>query len=221
MTRRRPFVKDISVSAAKRNGARAKGMTGAMEGSQRSCEWPGCDQPGKYRAPKDRDRLDEFRWFCLDHVREYNSRWNYYENMTDEEISASMRSDELWGRPTWKLGKAPADVRAGPHQDGESWRRFGFDDPLEILGDKATLNPGDRRSSIEARKRLLPKPVRRALEIMELDAAATRQAIRLKYKELVKRYHPDQNGGDRSDESRLREVLWAWDQLKASEAFKD
>ena len=214
---------DVSVSATKRKTTRARGMSGEVSSSTRQCEWDGCEKPGNYRAPRSRDHLNEFRWFCLDHVREYNSRWNYYENMTEDEITRSVASDQLWGRPTWKLGKEPAHVRAasGPHADGEAWKRFGMNDPLEVLGENATLNPGEHKSAREARERLLPKLVKRALTVMDLDALATRKEIRSRYKELVKRFHPDQNGGDRSEEARLQEVLWAWDQLKNCDAFKD
>lgn len=221
MTRRSPLEFDVSVSAAKRRTTRKRGMTGQVETSTRPCEWDGCDKPGAYRAPKSRDNINEFRWFCLEHVREYNSRWNYYADMDENEIADSMRSDALWGRQTWALGKGPkAAWIASPHLDGEAWKRFGFDDPLDVLGGNATLNPGGRTEAQEARARLLPQAVRKALSIMELDAMATKEQIRLRYKELVKRFHPDQNGGDRSEESRLRDVLWAWDQLKGHEAFK-
>lgn len=223
MTKRSPLNIDISVSAAKRKAQRTRGMTGEVGSSARRCEWEGCEKPGLYRAPRSREHLNEFRWFCLEHVREYNSRWNFYENMTEEEISASMASDQLWGRPTWKLGKG-AEEGGGPpnpHVDGQAFKRLGLDDPLEALGEKATLNPGERAQAREARERTLPKTIRKALTIMELDALATKTDIRLRYKELVKRYHPDQNGGDRSEEARLREVLWAWDQLKAYDRFRD
>ncbi|MEO1329578.1 MAG: J domain-containing protein [Pseudomonadota bacterium] len=221
MSRRSPLEFDVSVSAAKQKSARKRGMTGRVETSKRLCEWEGCEKHGAYRAPRSRDNVNDFRWFCLDHVREYNSRWNYYADMTEDEIAASMQSDQLWGRPTWTLGKGPrASWIASPHLDGEAWKRFGFDDPLQVLGENATLNPGAREDAKAARARLLPQAVRRALDVMELDSLATREQIRLRYKELVKRYHPDQNGGDRSEEARLREVLWAWDQLKNHEAFK-
>ena len=221
MSRRSPFDFDISVSGSKQKTARKRGMTGRVDTSRRVCEWEGCEKPGDYRAPRSRDAVNEFRWFCLDHVREYNSRWNYYADMTEEEIAASMQSDQLWGRETWAMGKGPrAAWMASPHNDGEAWKRFVFDDPLQVLGENATLNPGARDDVKEVRARLLPQPIRRALEIMELDALATREQIRLRYKELVKRFHPDQNGGDRSEEARLRDVLWAYDQLKNHEAFK-
>lgn len=218
MDKRSPLYKDISVSADKRRRARDRGMSGAVGSGERMCEWAGCTQKAAYRAPKSPQALDEFRWFCLEHVRLYNSRWNYYRDMTEEEIVASQRTDQLWGRQTWRLGKGQG-ASGEPHADGEAWRRFGFEDPLDVLGEKATLNPGERNA--EARARLLPKATRRALEVMKLDVDVTRRDIRLRYKELVKRYHPDQNGGDRSEEDRLREVLQAWDTLKNDPSFSD
>lgn len=222
MTRRTPLNFDVSVSGAKKRAARQRGMTGEVASSKRLCEWEGCQKPGAYRAPKSRDQLDAFRWFCLEHVREYNARWNYYAEMSDEEIAESLKSDQVWGRTTWKFGKdGPGPGVAGPHADGEAWRRFGLEDPLDVLGEKGTLNPGARDEAKRARARLLPKSVRRALEVMDLDPLATKTDIRARYKDLVKRFHPDQNGGDRSEEARLRDVLWAWDQLKNNEAFSD
>lgn len=227
MSRRNPLEFDISVSGAKKKKTtRARGMTGAVESSTRECEWEGCNKPGIYRAPKSRDQLNDFRWFCLEHVREYNSRWNFFENMSEDEISENLQSDKLWGRQTWKLGQRSADElkrEAGmaEHADGEAWKRFGMSDPMDALGDNATMNPGATAEQRRVREKLLPKSLRRALDIMDLDSLSTKKDIRLRYKELVKRYHPDQNGGDRSEEARLREVLWAWDQLKGSDAFPE
>ncbi len=222
MTRRTPLEFDLSVSSAKKKSSRKRGMSGEIGAGARECEWEGCEGKGAYRAPKSRDHLDEFRWFCLDHVREYNRRWNFYENMAEDEIQENMRSDQLWGRPTWKLGKAPGYAGpAGPHSDGEAWRRFGFEGPLEVLGDKGTLNPGSRQAEREMRARRLPESVRKALDVLDLDVLTTRKEIRARYKELVKRFHPDQNGGDRSEEARLAEVLRAWESLKSNPMFKD
>ena len=49
----------------------------------------------------------------------------------------------------------------------------------------------------------------------------TKPEIRKAYKALIKVLHPDMKGGDRSDEDRLQEVMWAWDQIKDSRSFKD
>jgi hypothetical protein len=76
--------------------------------SRRSCEWPGCTGEGEFRAPLSRDQLDQYRWFCLDHVREYNRSWDYYRGMSQAEIEADLRRDTVWQRPTWA---APASGR--------------------------------------------------------------------------------------------------------------
>ena len=97
------------------------------------CEWPGCTAEGEHRAPQARDRLDQYRWFCLDHVREYNRNWDYYRGMTQTEIEADLRRDTVWQRPTWPLG--------GGRQRRPNWRihdGFGFftDDPEQKAREK-------------------------------------------------------------------------------------
>jgi DnaJ-domain-containing protein 1 len=106
-----------------------------------------------------------------------------------------------------------------PHAEGRAWQRFGFDDPMELLGDKATLNPGAER--VARPQRRLPASERRALEILEAQDTQSKSEIRKQYKALVKDLHPDMNGGKRDDEARLAEVVWAWEQIKASRSFRD
>ena len=72
-----------------------------------------------------------------------------------------------------------------------------------------------------AASRKLPPTERRALEILDARDHWTKVEIRRQYKALVKDLHPDMNGGNRSDEDRLQEVVWAWDQIKESRFFKD
>ena len=220
---RHPLDFDISVSADKRRRMRRRGFSGAFESSQRACEWEGCSNKGDHRAPAAPDRLNQFRWFCSEHIRAYNKQWDFYSGMSPDEIETARRADQLWGRPTWRLqGRKASGVHAHPHAEGRAWERFGFKDPFEVLGENATINPGDALDRDERRKRrrLLPKADLKALEAMGLDETATRDSIRLRYKELVKQLHPDMNGGDRSEEERLRKVITAWGHLKKSAAFK-
>ncbi len=82
-----PFGFDISVSSDKKKRQRTRrGMSGAFETSTRACEHPGCQETGQYRAPKSPDDLEEFYWFCKDHVREYNLKWNFFHGQTEEEV---------------------------------------------------------------------------------------------------------------------------------------
>jgi hypothetical protein len=212
MTKGTPFEFDLRVSSdkAKRKTGRRGGMSGAFETSRQGCEYPGCKEKGAYRAPKSPDHLDEFFWFCKDHVRDYNLQWNFFGNATDEEFKKLMDRDRTWERETKPFSKK---------DDGRAWQRLGIDDPLAVLGEKATQNPGSRPTATATRK--LPPTERKAIEILDARDTWSKTDIRKQYKSLVKDLHPDMNGGDRSDEDRLQEVVWAWDQIKDSRFFKD
>lgn len=210
MSKPDPFGFDISVSSAKKKNTRGKrGMSGAFETSTRTCEHPGCEEAGKYRAPKSPDHLDEYLWFCKEHVREYNLKWNFFNGATEEEYQAQMDSDRVWERET-KPMKNPGD-------EARAWSRLGIDDPHQVLGANATRNPG--KSITGTRK--LPPTERRALDILEAKDHWTKAEVRKAYKGLIKVLHPDMNGGDRSQEEQLQEVVWAWDQIKESRNFQD
>lgn len=209
MTSRSPFDFDMRVSADKKRRTRGRrGMSGAFETSSRACEHPGCQEAGQYRAPRSPDQLDEYLWFCRDHVREYNLKWNFFNGQSDEDLQQAMDSDRVWNRET-KPFRTQGEERA--------WHRLGIKDPHEVLGDKATQNPGRAAS---ATRRLPPKE-RKALEILGARDTWTRAELRQQYKSLVKDLHPDMNGGNRADEDRLQEVVWAWDQVKDSRSFRD
>lgn len=208
MSDRDPF--DFDLSAAKDKKRRSKGrrgMSGAFETSTRKCDKQGCELAGQYRAPKSPRNLDEYYWFCKDHVREYNLNWNYFQGQSEAEFQEFLDNATVWERPTKPFGKSAQE---------QAWARHGINDPHEILGANGT--------SPEARARIsrkLPSTERRALEILEAKDTWTRAEIRKQYKSLVKDLHPDMNGGDRSDEERLAEVVWAWDQVKESRYFRE
>jgi hypothetical protein len=207
MSRPDPFGFDMSIKSAKKKNPRGrKGMTGEQETSTRVCEHEGCEEAGKFRAPKAPDVLDDFFWFCREHVREYNAKWNFYEGKTEAEMNAQASSDKVWERRTkdWRDPEAKA------------WARLGIEDPHQVLGQNATRNPGKKAGG----GRKLPPTERRALEILEGDDGWSKAEIRKAYKALIKVLHPDMNGGDRSQEEQLQEVVWAWDQLKDSRNFK-
>jgi hypothetical protein len=186
-------------------------MTGASETSQRVCDHAGCTERGAFRAPKSPDVLDDYWWFCKDHVREYNLKWNFFHGVTEQEFLDQVQNDRVWERPTKPFGKRSEEQRA--------WARLGIDDPHQVLGDNATRNAG--RVNPAAGSRRLPPTERRACEILDVRDTATKTEIRKAYKALVKVLHPDMNGGDRSQEEQLSEVVWAWDQIKDSRNFKD
>lgn len=218
MSSRSPLFYDVSVSADKRRRARVRGMTGAFTSHEKCCEWEGCEAKAEYRAPVSRERLNEYRWFCLDHVRQFNQSWNYFSDYSEDEIDAQIRADRTWERPTWKLGKEKPK-KGGPHSDGKAWARWGFQDPFEVLGEAATINKGDPED--KPKRRLMGEEAR-AMDVLGLPHDVTSRAeVRQRFRELVRDLHPDMNGGDSSDSERLSRVMRAWEILKKSRSFSD
>ena len=210
MTSRPPFEFNLSAAAdKKRKKTGRRGMSGAFETADKPCDYPGCKEKAAFRAPKSPDLLDEFFWFCKDHIREYNLKWNFFQGTTDEEFQKFLDKDRVWERETKPFSR---------QGDGNAWARLGVNDPMSLLGEKATQNPG-RVQSTATRK--LPATERKAIEILDARDTMSKTEIRKVYKGLIKVLHPDMNGGDRSHEEQLQEVVWAWDQLKDSRYFRD
>ncbi len=174
------------------------------------CQWPGCAAAGTHRAPKGRGQERDYWHFCLDHVREYNQSYNFFSGMSDDAV-ARYQKDALTGhRPTWKIG-ANAGGRGGR---GEAID--GADDPFAVfseLNGRGRWRPGPEAAAA-AETRKVFNAERKALDVMGLTAGATLQVIKARYKELVKQHHPDANGGDRSTEDRLIEIIKAYNYLK-------
>lgn len=173
-------------------------MTLEPEAQPRPCEQAGCAEPGAFRAPRDRKSLNEYRWFCLEHVRAYNRAWDYYKGMSPGEIERHLREDSGWQRPTWPLGRLGG---ANPF-DAEVLR-----DPLGVLG--ATPLHAQRRPK-QPRPDEPPPELRAALDVLGLVWPVDALALRSRYKELAKRFHPDANGGDRLAEERLKDINRAY-----------
>ena len=169
----------------------------------RACDQPGCIGEGMFRAPKARDRLNDYYWFCLEHVRAYNAAWDYYAGMTPDQIERQVRNDTVWQRPTWPLG----GKRQRTSDDIE------IEDPFEIFGEGPA--PGSRPGA-DSRMRDLPPEEREALAILDLPPEVTLEELKARYKILVKRHHPDANGGDRSTEDKLREIIQAYNHLRSA-----
>ena len=177
------------------------------------CEWPRCGAPATHRAPKGRLRASEYWRFCLDHVREYNNSYNFFEGMSDDAIAKYQKEDLTGHRPTWKMGSVggrQSDAkRSSRGFRGSAWAA---DDPFELF--ERVSRGGQARPTAEGRKVLNAQ--RRALDVLGLEADAKRADIKSRFKVLVKRHHPDANGGDRTSEDRLREIIQAYNYLKSA-----
>jgi curved DNA-binding protein CbpA len=171
-----------------------------------ACEWHGCAHAGGYRAPKGRHQEGKYFNFCLDHVREYNKSYNYFAGMGDEDVIAYQRSAATGHRPTWSMGVRQAEGRTVERQGWEQ----AFVDPFGIFGGTA------RRTESEPERRPLKNLERRSFAALNLEGSETGSEIKARYKELVKRLHPDANGGDRSSEDRLRQIIQAYHYLRSA-----
>ena len=184
---------------------------GRVENAADACAVPGCAEPGEFRAPRsleDRsgDRPPGWRWLCLDHVREFNSGYNFFSGMSTEEIEAAQRPFAGWDRET----------RAFAHNGADRPPRWAdFADPLDAIGARfRQASPAQRADG-----KPLSGENRRDLAVLGLEADSDRRALRQRYTELVRRYHPDHNGGDRSHEAKLQGVIAAYQRLKGAPAF--
>ena len=177
-----------------------------------ACEGAGCAAAGLYRAPKGRGREGQYWRFCLDHVRTYNASYNYFAGMSDDAVAAYQKDAVVGRRPTWSMGvngsKQHGEAPEGPARD------WAYADPLGILRAEGIVET--RRERPEPKRPRYGALVMKALDILGLDETADAPAIKAQYKALVKRFHPDAHGGDRSFEERLRDIIKAHDTLKAA-----
>ncbi len=193
------------------------GISGDGAG-ERLCDWPGCEHHAAHRAPRARDRLDDYYWFCLDHAREYNRSWDYFAGMEHNEYESLIRSSATWDRPTWPLG-----ARGG---DRSAWPFWAANEAIGAFADAP--DPGARPLQTPrgmAAVSRLKRQDRQALATLELPETASLQDIKKRFKQLVKRYHPDAAGPaakpSRAIEERLRNVIQAYSHLVDSGLYKD
>jgi len=181
-------------------------MHGKVDGATGRCAVRGCRAPGEYRAPVQPANFDGpgvYRLLCLDHVREHNAKYNFFDGMSPDEIAEAQTPYAGWERITRAFASAGADP-------APSWTDFS--DPLDAISARF------RRTNREGSSRFT-KAERRALSVLGLGEDATLKSVRSQYSKLVRRYHPDRNGGDRSHERRLGEVIEAYQALRKSAAL--
>jgi curved DNA-binding protein CbpA len=195
----------------KPNKQSAKQQAQAREAAQ-GCEWPDCPNKGPHRAPKGRENAREYWHFCLNHVREYNQSYNFFSGMNAEAV-ARYQKDALTGhRPTWKMGANGSGKKGGAEAELD-----GASDPFSMfseLNGRGRWRPGPGAEASKPETRKIFNAERKALQVMGLSAEATLEDVKAKYKALVKQHHPDANGGDRSTEDRLIEIIKAYNYLK-------
>ncbi|WP_419905940.1 J domain-containing protein [Kiloniella sp.] len=173
---------------------------------QNCCDVKGCPDAGEFRAPKSRLNLNSYYWFCLNHVREYNAKWNYCKDMGIEEVDNLRRNDAVWGKPTWPLNGASQGTYAHRMDElGKAWQNFA----------------GKDEAQAKQSQKYIPEPERQAIHDLGLQSLESWKIIKKRYLELVKELHPDTNGGLKSAEDRLKKVNLAYSLLKKSTFVKE
>ena len=170
------------------------------------CEWPGCPRPGPHKAPMGRGNEGKFHNYCTEHVQQYNKTYNYFDGMKDDEVAGFQKDARTGHRPTWKLGQNSYANVSGIRRKAANMEA----DPFRLNGlekDKAGRHP---------KGRALRNTELKALQALGLDDRATPEAVKTQYKTLVKRLHPDANGGSRANEDTLKAVIQAYDHLRSS-----
>ena len=181
-------------------------MHGRVEGARDRCAVPGCREPGEFKAPLQPGNFDgpgSWRFLCLEHVREHNAKYNYFDGMSPDEIAEAQSPYAGWERATRAFAHAGADP-------APSWSDFA--DPLDAISTRF------RRTQYDAPSRF-SRQEQRSLSVLGLGEDADLKAVRSRYSQLVRRFHPDRNGGDRSHEGRLGEVIDAYQTLRKAAAF--
>ena len=166
------------------------------------CDYDACFEHGKYKAPKSRIKLDDYFFFCLKHVTEYNKSWNFYKGLTVDQIELSMRKDIIWDRPSWPLKGDPSniisqlnDFISGDYSLFEKDRDFQTFPKNEIKYEN--LTPEENKS----------------ISILGLSMPISVDEIKKKYKKLVKIFHPDVNDNNKEAEKQFKKINEAYKTL--------
>jgi hypothetical protein len=161
------------------------------------CVWQNCNEIGEFKAPAEKDNSKNFRWFCKEHIKQFNQKWDYFDGMSQYEIESFLRSDLTWHRPTQKFG-------SNDNFFNILWNNT-LNDKFKIFNDESSYNVNNRKFSEKDKD---------AFRIMDLKLSDDWTAIQKKFKILVKKFHPDRNSGNKKFEDKLKKITMAYSHLK-------
>jgi len=175
-----------------------------------ACAAPGCEAKAACSLPKSPRAPKERVWLCMEHAREHNRSWNYFDGLSEDEAKKVREASHYGDRPTWSMGKNDR-ARSAANARGPA----DMDDAFGIFGKEAKVQT-ETRGHYRGGKRLTKLQVN-AFDTLALPYAASSSEIRRRYAELLRRFHPDSNGGDRSAEEQLSQVVKAHQILKKAQ----
>ena len=159
------------------------------------CDKKECNENGEYKAPKSRIKLNEYYYFCLAHIKEYNKSWDFYKGLTVDQIEQSINKDSVWDRPSWPLKGNPSKV---------------MEQINEFMNNDYNLFENDRNQQKYYKNRLLDETLTNeqnlALKSLGLQLPINLDQIKKKYKKLVKIFHPDVNDNNKQAENKFKEI---------------
>lgn len=168
--------------------------TEEIENSGHNCAWGDCREPGNFKAPRSRNALHDYQWFCAEHIAAFNKNWNYFEGMSQDEIYAYQKDASTGHRPTWRMDQL------GGNLDQKMEEAFG-----RLFGDGRST-PRHQAPPISAKSR-------DALAMFDLEHPATAAQIKGQYRVLVKKYHPDINHANQLAEETFKKITLAYQHL--------
>jgi len=166
------------------------------------CGWQGCQEIGKFRAPISRQNLNQFYWFCLEHVRLYNSNWNYCEGMSEQCFEDLYRADATWNRPTWPM---TSGTKIGGYNKSIFLNFDTIFDPFDFVGQRG--KPSDEIYTT------VSYAEKKAFKLLGLEFPTSKEEVKARYKVLVKLHHPDRHGGDKDSEEMLKKINEAYETI--------
>ena len=162
------------------------------------CDWDNCKLEGEYKAPVEKDNTKKYRMLCLEHVKEFNKNWNYFEGMNDDQIYEFLKSDMIWHKPTQSFSSS------------DNFFKILWNNALKDDLNKYKINGQfDHMEQFKFNNNDI-----KAFSILGVSIGIKWERIREKFKKLVKKFHPDMNAGNKKYEDKLKIITLAYTQLK-------
>ena len=163
---------------------------------KRKCYKKDCLNPGIYKAPKSKNEIKNYIWFCEEHIKSYNKEWDYCKNMTQKEIEKHIQLDTIGWRPTWNFSTSIINFK--------NFNNI-FSDYFDFFKKKKYQSKINKKNSL----------LKKALKVLNINnEKVTIKLVKNKYKKLVKKYHPDVNKGNKKHEEKLKKVNKAFEEIK-------